>query len=347
ALGFFLDDLTGDDRLDVLASAGGADVGGTDRGAFYVWSGATLQSGDPDFTLTVNTGVSDQDRLGVNVNDSPGFLVEDVTGDGVNDLVVAAPTADRGGTDRGAVYVWTGGATLNTADPDFALEVVTGVSDGDRLGVTTTGAVGLLARDVTGDGVADVIAGASNADRGGLDRGATYVWQGGTSLSAGEPDFVLEVTTGVSDGDRLGIVAVGSQGILLTDVSGDGVLDLLVSAAFADRGNVDRGAVYVWLGGANLSPANPDAVLEVTSGASDGDQIGRDHDGGRAVFVGDATGNGQPEIVVAAPGADLAGGNRGALYLWRAGASGFTVGDPDVTLSVSAASNNDLLGSSN
>lgn len=346
ALGLMLEDLTGDGRLDLVASAAFADLGGTDRGAFYVWSGASLASGDPDFTLQVTTGVADNDRLGVNVNDSPGFLLEDVTGDGVSDLVAAASGADRGGTDRGAVYVWRGGATLKAGDPDFALEVTTGVADGDQLGATVTGSVGLLTRDVTGDGVADVIAGASNADRGGTDRGAVYVWQGGSDLAAGEPDFVLEVTTGVADSDRLGLASVANQGVVIRDVSGDGVSDLVISATNADRGNTDRGAVYVWLGGSKLSATGPDAVLEVTTGSADGDRLGLDHDAGGGVFFADLSGAGKPTIVVAATSADLAGTNRGALYLWGAGSTTFSAA-PDATLSVSGASDQDGLGLAN
>ena len=88
--------------------------------------------------------------------------------------------------------------------------------------------------DVTGDGVLDTIANARGADVAGMtDAGAVYVWKG-TSSPSGVPDATLVVSGAVAY-DALGNAWKG-QGTQLADVTGDGVLDVVVGAYAANFG---------------------------------------------------------------------------------------------------------------
>ncbi|MFC1706392.1 IPT/TIG domain-containing protein, partial [Planctomycetota bacterium] len=180
-------DVTDDGVLDIVAGAYRADVGGvTNTGAIYVWAGGSGLAGTPAPTTTLTiTGAAANDMLGF-IPGGQGLLCADVTGDGVPDIVAGAFSADVGGTsDTGAVYVWAGGSGLAGTPAPTATLTVTGAVTGDELGNTET--QGLLCRDVTGDSVLDIVAGACKADVAGqTDTGAIYVWAGGSGL-AGTP----------------------------------------------------------------------------------------------------------------------------------------------------------------
>jgi hypothetical protein len=77
-----LGDITGDNRSEVLVGSPGQDTGGTDSGRVSIYSGA---DGGP--LLKSIEGLSAGDRLG-----SAVAGIGDITGDGVNDFVVAAET---------------------------------------------------------------------------------------------------------------------------------------------------------------------------------------------------------------------------------------------------------------
>ncbi len=127
---------------------------------------------------------------------------------------------------------------------------------------------------MTNDGVLDIVGGASSANVGGVSNtGAIYVFAGGSGLSgAVSPSATLTVSGAVAD-DMLG--DAGGQGILLADVTGDGVLDLVGGANLADVGGVaDTGAIYMRAGGASLTGAvSPTATLSVP-GAVTNDRLG-------------------------------------------------------------------------
>ena len=138
----------------------------------------------------------------------------DVTGDGTADLVTA-PGAGTAPT----INVYDG------ADPAHAL-----VASFNAFEASFTGGVNVAAADITGDGFAEVVAG---ADLGGGPRvvvfdGATI---GGTATPATLADFLAIDDSHFRGGVRLA----------LGDIGGDGTADLLVGAGF---GGGPRVAVY-------------------------------------------------------------------------------------------------------
>jgi hypothetical protein len=245
-------DVTGDGIADTVAVATQADAGGAaDAGAIYVWNGTKTPTGVPDATLTV-PGAQAGDRLGA--ASGQGFQLADVDGDGILDVVAGASSADVGGAaDAGAVYVWKGGAALSGAVGPSATLTIPGATAGDQLGLSSGQSVALV--DVTGDGVFDVVAGASNADVGGaVDAGAVLVWQGGAALTGTPAPLATLAIPGAVNGDQLGFAS--GQGVQFADVDGDGIADVVATAQLADAaGGVDCGAIYVWSGGAALAGA--------------------------------------------------------------------------------------------
>src|SRR5260221_7419868 len=142
---------------------------------------------------------------GVAVTDSSGFPVGfsvssagDVNGDGFDDVIVGSKGADSNGLDSGSSYVVFGKASgfateidLSTLDGTngFRLD---GAAAGDQSGVSVS-SVG----DVNGDGFADVIVGAPQADPHHRSSGSSYVVFGKASGFAPAIDLsTLDGTNG-------------------------------------------------------------------------------------------------------------------------------------------------------
>jgi hypothetical protein len=336
--GIQLADVTGDGRLDVVAGAMLADTssGTVDAGAAVVWVGDPQITANGQYSSLPPFFASSpqaDDRLGFVAGQ--GLELVDLTGDGTLDLVAGAQLADRAGVvDSGAVFVWRGGPTLVSAPTLFTLSV-TGAAVGDRLGQAV--GQGLWFDDVTGDGLIDLVAGASEADVAGVaDAGAVYVWKGAANPSSA-PTATLRALAPVA-GDQVG--SASGLGVQLADVTDDGVLDIVAGARYADvAGVVNAGAVHVWRGSSSLSGnVNPFATLSVP-GAIAGDQLGFASMG---IQLEDVTGDGVSDLVVGAERADVGEVNTGAIYLWKGGSTGLS--GLDVTLSVVGAFAGDRLG---
>jgi FG-GAP repeat protein len=317
-------DLDGDGLLDLVAGSAWTNTSATsDVGAIYVWKGKPTWSGTmaPDATLVV-PGAHSGDRLGMNRSSSQGMALGDVTADGHLDLVVGAPGADvNGGIDVGAVYVWAGGSSwAGTLGPTAVLSVP-GASFGESLGAGPSlcqlGAGGctqsLLLHDVSGDGTADVLALTTSARVAGVFAvGAVHVWHGGAGLSGPlAPTATLAVPGAVAD-DSLGTIT-GSGGLLVADVSGDSIADVVSGSYLADVGGTqDRGAVYVWQGGPALIGTSAPMATLVSASVRLGDL---DFAAGLSLLDWNA------DSVL-----DLLAGSAGGLFLWQGGAT--LVGNP-------------------
>jgi hypothetical protein len=190
----------------------------------------------------------------------------DLDGDGFDEAILAPFLAAAGPGDArvraGKLHIYFGRANgvSGVLDPTTApagTVTVHGARGGDFLGNEVDAA------DVTGDGLADVLGCAQNADGFGAavergNAGALYIllgretWPAEIDLAA-SPEGVVEVL-GATSGERCGFWAAAG------DVTGDGVKDVLLSADLASGpgGEGDgRGKLYIIPGRASF-PARID-----------------------------------------------------------------------------------------
>jgi hypothetical protein len=260
-------------------------------------------------------------------------LVGDCDGDGIGDLAVGAY---RSGGGAGALHLVSGadGARLWTLAGDgndwLGFDVAgTGDLDGDRVPDLVAGAPfageasgqlrALSGRDgsmlwsrsgsVPGQRYAQAVAGIGDVDADGVpdlavgipfdNGGGTYA--GRVELLSGRGGLLLAALQGASF-DQLGYDVAG-----VGDLDGDGAGDCAIGAPFDDRGGANAGALVI------VSGASGGRLFEVF-GAAAGDWLGH-----RVAGAGDVDGDGLPEVLVSAPGADVSGFDSGAAQV-RSGA---------------------------
>ena len=187
--------------------------------------------------------------------DFAGYSVSsagDFNGDGFADLIIGAPKADPHGERSGASYVVFGKASGFAANIDLSsLDGSNGFKLNGKSGGDVAGFSVSSAGDFTGDGFADLIIGAPEADPFGATfgaMGASYVVFGKAS---GLSNVDLSSLDG-SDGFRISGEAAGNlAGCSVTaagDFNGDGFADLIIGAPAANSFSVASGASYVVFG---------------------------------------------------------------------------------------------------
>jgi Putative Ig domain/FG-GAP repeat len=248
---------------------------------------------------------------GATANDAAGRSVAaagDVNGDGLGDVLVGAPDRDFG---AGAAYVVFGRPTPANVDlgalggDGFRIN---GAAAEDSAGRSVAGA-----GDVNGDGLADIVIGAELADNNGRSgSGSAYVVFGrrdssNLDLSAlGPLGFRID---GAAAGDDAGASVAGAG-----DLNADGLADVLVGANGADPNGEASGSAYVVFG-RRITTTVDLAALGSEGFRMDGAQSG-DFTGSAVAAAGDVSGDGRPDVLVGAFGADNnARSSSGSVYL--------------------------------
>ncbi|MCH9698895.1 MAG: integrin alpha [Gammaproteobacteria bacterium] len=282
----------------------GAPTNGSGQGTSYVVFGdisigtngvLELSTLDGNNGFSIN-GVTVGGRLGVSVS-----AAGDVNNDGIDDLLLGAPSVDINDTDVGASYVVFGtsgvGAggvlELSSLDGDNGF-VLNGFIGHDQSGmiVNETG-------DINGDGIDDLLVGARRSSFAIF--GANGIGTGGVlELSSldGSNGFML---SGILSSSTAAVSGAG-------DVNDDGLADLLIGSRLTDtNGNQDSGASYVVFG---TSDVGASGTLDVTT--LDGDNgyaingvRTEDFSGSAVSTAGDINGDGIDDLLISAPGADI------------------------------------------
>ena len=236
----------------------------------------------------------------------------DVDGDGLDDFAVGVVGEMSNGFQSGAVRVFSGADAHRIREHQ-------GEAGFWFLGISVA-----CAGDVDADGVPDLLAGAYRAPVAGPDTGLARVWSGADGS-------LLHEVQGATAFDLFG-QAVSDCG----DLNGDGHGEFAAAAPFHDGGAPDGGQVQVFDGATG-------SVLYTWLGTDPGGNFGY-----AVETVGDADGDGVPDLAVGANRDSRDGFQTGRVFLYS-GATGLLLweragGGLDERLGESVSAAGDLDG---
>ena len=271
-------DINGDGYADLIAGAPLLGVNQVSHcgGVFVFHGGGALLDNTPDFFLESNQAEA---WFGRSVSEAGDF-----NGDGYDDIIIGAPSFDKGQYHYGMAFLYYGppGGLLWP----FPLQLggdVTNPYFGNSVAA---------AGDVNGDGYDDVIIGAPTSP---FD-GKAFIYYGDAFLNFPPKSFL-------SAGD-----VVSGAG----DVNGDGFADVIVAAYDFDH---YKGRVSLYLGSAHGIKTTPSTSIVGTHGIYFGKNIGG---------IGDVNGDGYSDIAVGAKDYNNGQTGEGAVFIYHGSVHGLS-----------------------
>jgi hypothetical protein len=312
-------DLEADGVGDLAVGTPFNDDGGSDRGAVWILFMDADGRVDQQQKISSNAG-----SFGGSLNDGDLFGsalagIGDLNSDGAFDLAAGVPGDDKGGADRGGVWILfldaEGKVRQEQKIADNAGGFGGNLNDDDRFG-SAVADIG----DVNGDGIPDLAVGAPNDDSGSENAGAVWIlmmnvegkvdaWQK-VSNSAGGFGGSLDAD------DNFGAAITG-----IGDLDNNGVPDLAVGVPGDDKGGADRGGVWILFLDAEGKVLQEQKIADDTGdfgkNLDDGDRFGS-----AVADIGDMNGDSIPDLAVGAPNDDDGSDNAGAVWILMMKADG-------------------------
>jgi len=227
-------DLNGDGYPDLII---GAPYGSSTQGRVIVIPGGAVAlsgSSDLDDAPISISGTAYSDNFGHSI------AAGDLNADGIDELVVGAPTADDSTPESGTVHVFMGQASFFDAAPSVSHRF-TGEWDDHQLGSDLIAGV-----DLNNDSVGDLMMGAIGTWHGLVTKGGRTYTRHGPSSDWGETTPASTSTLqflGAETKDYLG------NAIDAADLNGDGKAEIMMATGYSNVGsNFDAGSVYLFWG---------------------------------------------------------------------------------------------------
>jgi VCBS repeat-containing protein len=319
-------DINGDGSDDIIIGANGADIAiKFDAGQSYVVFGTANEA--PELDLNgVNDLIPGFKINGIAILDFSGISVSsagDINGDGIDDLIIGANGADPNGDRSGQSYVVFG--RRSGFDPNVNLSGLDGINGFKINGIAANDYSSFSvssAGDINGDGIDDLIIGASGADPNGDRSGQSYVVFGSRTPFAAEVNlssingFNLNgfKINGIAPYDQSGR-SVSSAG----DINGDGIDDLIIGANDADPNGDRSGQSYVVFGRRTFTRDVNFFELSGIDGFKINGIAAGDQSGYSVSSAGDINGDGIDDLIIGAAFAEQSYVVFGSRTLFAAG----------------------------
>lgn len=294
-----LDGATSSDRLGTSLSRAG-DITGDGVAEIVVGSNLRSVANTADGVAAVFDGVSGAKLWETNGNayyaqfGTSLAAIGDVSGDGIPDFAIGAPGQRNGSNvSTGMVAVVSGAYVQNLSGLQFVWKSY-GNANADQFGFSIANC-----GDIDGDGKSDLVVGAPGVDIPGKANVGRVTFLSGAS---GAVLYTYDGQVALQNaGDQLGYSVCA-----VSDLSGDGRIDVVVGIPYDDTNNNDAGAAHVLALGAGSA-----TILGGVYGTGVGDEYGWAVSGG-----GDVDADGKGDFAVAAPLNDFAYTDAGRVYLY-------------------------------
>jgi len=304
-------DINGDGLSDVVIGAFNADFSGQNSGRTYVAFGKIDTS--PVLLRDVATGLGGFAIDGEFVNSLSGRSVGpagDIDGDGLGDIVLAAPFFFENAMTFGRTYVVFGktdGGAVSLIDVAAGRGGFPMISEPGAVTETIVGG-----SDVNGDGRRDFIVSSAGSGRqrnyvvfGRPDSGSIAL----AAIALGEGGFAIDDDTTLNQRSGLSLAFAG-------DIDRDGLVDMLMGApGFGTSAGVFPGRSYLVFGKADGSAVLLSDLARREGGFAWEGEAALDQAGFSVSSGGDVNGDGRLDFLVGAPTADVRGPDSGRVYV--------------------------------